>query len=93
MFNAASLPRRNPATSFSRSSTEKGLLRFCEELDSEAMAHGAAGGGGGGRGGAVADEGGEADSEEEGREDKEDDAPGSDLEPDQVDAFVNELLA
>jgi len=81
MFNAASVPRRNPATSFSRSSTEKGLLRFFEELDSEAMAHGAAGGGGGGGRGAVEDEGGEADSEEEGGEYEEDDAPGSDLEP------------
>jgi len=68
------------------------LLCFCEELDAEAKAHGAAGGGGGGGGGAVDDEGGRADSEEEGGEYEEDDAPGSDLEPDQVDAFVNELL-
>jgi len=56
------------------------------------MAHGAAGGGGGGGRGAVEDEWGEADSKEESGEYYEDDAPGSDLEPDQVDAFVNELL-
>jgi len=60
--------------------------------DAEAMAHGAAGGGGGGGRGAVEDEWGEADSKEESGEYYEDDAPGSDLEPDQVDAFVNELL-
>ena len=93
MFNAASLRRRNPVTSFSRSSTEKKLLLFWEEHDAGAMAPGAAGGGGGGGGGAVDDEGGEADGDEEGGEYEEDDAPGSDLEPDEVDAFVNELLA
>jgi len=64
-FNAASLRRRNPITSFARSSTEIWLIRFCEELDAEAMAHGAAGGGGGGERGAVEDEGGEADSKKE----------------------------
>jgi len=66
LFNAASLRRRDPVTSFSRSSTKKKLLRFREEHDAGGMAPGAEGGGGGGVGGAVDDKGGEADGEEEG---------------------------